>query len=134
MKEVILDTDTVSYLFRQHPNVVEKVRKYTDIHDFMNISLVTYYEVMNGLYYRDAKRQMAVFQQFADDNSILPLNREIADISAKIFADLKSTGQSIGHTDTLIAGTAIHNDMILITNNTRHFRRVEGLQFESWAI
>lgn len=34
--------------------------------------------------------------------------------------------------DLLIAGIAIENDMILVTNNERHFGRIPGLKIENW--
>jgi tRNA(fMet)-specific endonuclease VapC len=46
---------------------------------------------------------------------------------------LRKTGQSIGHNDILIAGTAIINDMTLISNNTNHFARVQNLDIENWS-
>lgn len=54
MKQAILDTDTVSYFFRGHSTVIEKIDQYLIEHGFVNISVVTYYEVMNGLLYKDA--------------------------------------------------------------------------------
>ena len=33
----------------------------------------------------------------------------------------------------LIAGHAKSNGLILVTNNTREFLRVDGLQIEDWA-
>lgn len=40
----------------------------------------------------------------------------------------------IGHNDILIAGTAIENDLILITNNTKHFSLIKGLEIDNWKI
>jgi len=36
-------------------------------------------------------------------------------------------------TDILISGIAIANDLVLVTNNEKHFQRVEGLQISNWA-
>ncbi len=132
MKQAIIDTDTLSFFFRNNPEVVAKLNKYLQDYGFINISVVTYYEVLNGLYFKDAKRQLAKFEQFVKLNEVLPLTDEVAQKAAEIYADLRKKGQSIGHNDTLIAGTAIVNDMVLITNNTHHFQRVEGLELNNW--
>ncbi len=58
----------------------------------------------------------------------------IAKTSAKIYADLRSIGKTVGHNDILIAGTALINDFTLITNNTRHFSDVSGLDLENWMV
>ncbi len=58
------------------------------------------------------------------------------DEAARHFADLKhalvSAGTPIGPMDMLIAATALANDAILVTNNTREFSRVPGLRLENW--
>ena len=84
MKEVILDTDTVSYYFRGEKKVVEKVNSYVWEFGFINLSLITYYEIMHGLYYKDAKKQTEKFEGFLHLNQLLPLTLLSANISAKI--------------------------------------------------
>lgn len=56
-----------------------------------------------------------------------------AKIAAEVYADLRKKGREIGHTDTLIAGIAMANDLQLITNNTDHFKRIKGLEIENWT-
>jgi len=34
--------------------------------------------------------------------------------------------------DFLIGYTAIENDIILVTNNTKHFKRMNSIQLEDW--
>lgn len=133
MKQAILDTDTVSYFFRGVPKVVEKVDQYLNEFGFINITVVTYYEVMNGLLYKDAKKQLARFEEFVQLNNVLPLTLTAANLSANVFATLKKTGAPIGHNDVLIAGIALDQDMVLVTNNINHFQRVEGLSIDNWA-
>ena len=87
---------------------------------------------MNGLYFKDAQGQLAKFEQFVKLNEILPLTNEIAKKAAEIHANLRKAGQTLGHNDVLIAGTAIINDMILISNNTKDFSRIEGLEIDNW--
>jgi tRNA(fMet)-specific endonuclease VapC len=49
-----------------------------------------------------------------------------------IREDLKKKGTSIGQYDTLIAGIALSQNLILVSNNLREFERVEGLKIENW--
>lgn len=134
MKQAILDTDSVSYFFRGAPQVVDKVDGYLQEHGFVNITVVTYYEVMNGLLYKDAKKQLARFEEFVRLNNVLPLTLQAATISTQVFAELRKTGKVIGHNDVLIAGIALEQDMVLITNNTSHFGRIEGLSLDNWTL
>jgi tRNA(fMet)-specific endonuclease VapC len=62
MKQAIIDTDTLSYFFRNKPEVVAKLDKYLQEFGFVSISVVTYYEVLNGLYFKDARSQLLKFE------------------------------------------------------------------------
>ena len=134
MKQAIIDTDTISYFFRNEKVVVEKVDYYLKEFGQINVSVVTYYEILNGLYYKDAKKQLAKFEAFIELNTVLPITDGIARNSAKIYAKLRSKGVTIGHNDVLIAGTAIQHDMKLITNNTKHFGNIDELLIDNWTL
>ena len=71
---------------------------------------------------------------FVPLNNVLPLTQEAATVSARIFSELRLTGKVIGHNDVLIAGIALENDMVVITNNTNHFGPIEGLEIHNWVI
>lgn len=134
MKQAILDTDTVSYYFRDHEKVVEKIDNYLIEHGFVHISVVTYYEILNGLLYKDARRQLAKFERFVRLNNVIPLTMTSAKVAADIYADLRKRGKPIGHNDVMIAGIAIDNDLVLVTNNVNHFSRISGLEMDNWAV
>ncbi|SES88491.1 type II toxin-antitoxin system VapC family toxin [Hymenobacter actinosclerus] len=133
MKPILLDTDVLSHYLNNESTTVLYAEKYIQEFRQLSISIITHYEVLNGLYYRDARRRLIVFEKFTALHQILPLTLESVEISARIFADLRQTGRPIGHTDTLIAGVAMANGMQLATNNTAHFERIEGLELVNWT-
>ena len=47
-------------------------------------------------------------------------------------ATLERTGRSIGANDLLIASHALHEELVLVTDNVREFSRVNGLTIENW--
>ncbi len=132
MKPALVDTDILSEFLRGNPKVVENATKYLQDYDAINFSIITYYEILNGLLYKDAKKQLEKFTDFADLNKILPLTIRATRQAAEIYADLKMKGQPIGHTDCLIAGIALTNGLQLVTNNSNHFKRVNGLELVNW--
>ncbi len=132
MKPVLIDTDILSEFLRGTPKVVENAEKYLLTYDAINFSIITYYEILNGLLYKDARKQLEKFTEFADLNRVLPLTISATKQAAEIYASLRKTGQPIGHTDCLIAGIALTNGLQLVTNNTDHFRRVKGLEIINW--
>ncbi|MFN6180624.1 MAG: type II toxin-antitoxin system VapC family toxin [Dolichospermum sp.] len=99
----------------------------------MNISIITYYEIVSGLKHRDAQKQLTSFQEFVSYNTVLPLSTSSATISADIYANLRNKGTPIDDIDILIAGIAIANDLIIVTNNIRDFGKIENLEIRDWS-
>jgi predicted nucleic acid-binding protein len=64
--------------------------------------------------------------------AILPFDFPAARLYGEIRADLERAGTPIGDADMRIAAIAKANDLTVITNNTRHFERVEDLPVENW--
>lgn len=78
---------------------------------------------------RNINEVLAFLGQF----EIIPFD----DASAWTYGEIKSAlelkGQPIGYNDTIIAATVLAHNGILITNNTREFMRVKGLECEDWT-
>lgn len=133
MRPSMLDTDILSEFLRGNPMVQSKVDEHLKIYGFISLSIITYYEILNGLLYKDARKQLTKFDSFIELNKVIPLTLKMAKTSAEIQADLRKNGNEIGHTDTLIAGIAIVSGLQLITNNTDHFKRIKGLEIANWT-
>ena len=133
MKPSMLDTDILSEFLRGNSKVIAKVDEHLKEFGFISLSIITYYEILNGLLYKDARKQLTRFEDFVELNKVIPLTLRTAKIAATIQADLRKKGTEIGHTDTLIAGIAIASEMQLITNNTDHFKRIKGLEIANWT-
>jgi len=132
MKPSLIDTDILSEFFRENEKVICNADKYLQEYPSINFSIITYYEILNGLLYKDAKRQLKKFNAFVELNTVPSLFMRAAEIAAEIYADLRKKRETIGHTDSLIAGIALANDLHLVTNNVKHFQRIEGLKLSNW--
>ena len=75
-------------------------------------------------------KQSAFFMRY----SILPFDEAGARVYGHIDGYLKNAGIRIDPVDTQIAAIALAQNLILVTHNTRHFRRVPQLAIEDWAI
>ncbi|HEV7349248.1 type II toxin-antitoxin system VapC family toxin [Telluribacter sp.] len=133
MREALVDTDTLSYYLRNVPPVVEKLEKYRETSGYLNVSIITHFEILNGLFRKDARKQLDRYRLFAEENVIVNLDKQSVELSAEIISKLHQAGQPIGYLDTLIAGIAIQNDFVLVTNNTGHFSRIENLTIDNWT-
>lgn len=133
MKPALIDTNILSFFFRERNLVVEHFEAYLREHHKINISIITYYEILSGLKHRDAQKQLTSFLEFVSHNTVLPLTTRSTTISADIYANLRNKGTPIDDIDILIAGIALANDLIIITNNRRDFEKIEGLEIEDWS-
>ncbi len=66
-------------------------------------------------------------------DAVLAWDRAAVDATTEIKVALAAAGTPIGPNDTAIAGHAIAAGAILVTNNTREFARVPGLELEDWS-
>ena len=132
IKPSMLDTDILSEFLRGNTKVIAKVDEHLKEYGYISLSIITYYEILNGLLYKDAKKQLGKFEEFVELNKVIPLTLRMAKTSSIIQADLRKKGTEIGHTDTLIAGIAMTSELQLITNNTDHFKRIKGLDIANW--
>jgi tRNA(fMet)-specific endonuclease VapC len=65
---------------------------------------------------------------------VLPFDEKAAERAAAVDAALSATkGVRIGDYDIMIAGHALAAGCTLVTNNTREFKRVKGLEIEDWS-
>jgi len=129
----LLDTNICIYLIKRRPSgVLERFRQHSP--QDVAISTITLFELQYGV-------EKSQYRQRSEDalaKFLLPLNLINLDYSsaieaAAIRAQLEKKGAPIGPYDLLIAGLARSQGIILVTNNTKEFERVDGLHLENWV-
>ncbi len=130
----MLDTNICIYAIKNKP--IEVIKNFLE-HDpnEICISSITYAELMHGVEKSQlADRNRAAIMFFISTIDILDFDVYAADVYGKIRADLERKGTPIGPLDMLIAAHAKAEKLIIVTNNTREFLRVDGLEVEDWTI
>jgi tRNA(fMet)-specific endonuclease VapC len=131
--QYLLDTDTLIFLYKQNAGVVSKVQQIGTSN--IALSVITVAEVLHGAYF-SAKPQetLQATQSLISQFRVIDLTPPIADKFGLIKTDLRRQGQIIADFDLLIAATALTNNCILVSNNTKHFQRLStmGLILENW--
>ena len=130
----LLDTDILSELFKKNPKVLAKASEYINTHGCLNISHITKYEILKGLKAKKAEKQTELFNRFCAINNVLSITDDVVVKAADIYASLKEKGSIISDADILVAAVAISNNLVLVTNNTNHFSKIESLQLSNWKI
>ena len=96
--------------------------------------MVTIAELQFGAYNSEQiQRNLERVTFFENNMQVIPLNSEITLEYARIKVALRKTGTPVDDFDLLIAATAKINNLTLVTNNTKHFARVDNLSLANWA-
>ena len=93
------------------------------------VSYVTLGEVYEHAFrFANPQAHLASFRHFLGSYRLLGLNDPIMERFAKTRALLRKRGQPLADFDLLIAATALHHDLTLLTFNLRHFERIPDLK------
>ena len=126
----LVDTDWVVHYLNGRQDIVARL----DVlkHQGLGLSTVALGELYEGVYYsRDAEEDERGLQAFLHGVTLVSLDEETAKIFGRQRGKLRAGGLLIGDSDIWIAATALQYNLTLLTNNRRHFERVEGLRIES---
>jgi len=124
MKTILLDTDVTSYIIKDLS--IASVFRPIVFGKRLAVSFMTLAEIYEGIYrsnWGEAKKQAIItgLRQFV----ILPFTVNVCETWGRIRAERKQQPLSVG--DAWIAATAIAYELPLLTNNTKHFQGITGL-------
>ena len=128
----LLDTNTCIYIInKKPPSAVNHIRSKQP--DEVSVSTITIAELEYGVYRsKHADQNRIALLEFLVPFAILDFDHSAAAVYGSIRATLERKGTPIGPMDLLLAAQAMSQQLILVTNNEREFRRVAGLQIENW--
>jgi Predicted nucleic acid-binding protein, contains PIN domain len=132
MKRCTLDTNIITAFLKNDSRVVERVSDYLEFFDKLTINIISYYEILRGLKDLGNEKKLRRFDNFIQESELLFITKDTIEKAAEIYAYLKKEGNLIEDADILMASTAIVEDLVLITNNLKHFKRVKDLRLDNW--
>ena len=133
MRRYLLDTNMVIFLFKKRFEMNEKIKK-VGIENCA-ISEVSVAELLFGvecspIHLIEEKRIR--LNSFLERIQIIPFSTTI-ELYAKEKARLNKLGEIIPDFDILIGTTAVANNFVLVTNNSRHLSRIQNIEIEDWT-
>jgi len=132
ISKALLDSDTLSLYIKQIQPVEQNARDYIYAIGPFTFSIITTFEISRGMKARGAFAQLRDFQRLCAVSDVVNLNDDIVSIAGDIYSQLRNSGQIVGDADILIAATALHLNVPVVTNNEKHFNRINGLQVLNW--
>jgi tRNA(fMet)-specific endonuclease VapC len=136
---IVLDTDTLTFLLAERPQVAARRRQETDE---VVLTVITRIEVLQGRFasvlkaadaaeLRRAQQRLDKADQDLELFRILPITEEAAAEFDRLRQNKKL--KKIGRADLLIAAIVLANRATLVTRNLKDFRLIPGLQIDNWA-
>ena len=128
----LIDTDILIYSKKGNPVVNEWLQKNKNIP--MSISVITLGELIYGAHKsQHPQRSMITVNHIRNIFPIIELDQGIIEVFGNIKAKQEKKGERLAGMDLLIAATALYMNMTLVTNNIKHFSKIDGLSLENWA-
>lgn len=127
----MLDTNISIYVIKNRPrNMRELFNQHSGQLCLSSVSLA---ELLYGAE-KSSKtdHNLEIVEGFAARLEVLPFGIKAATHYGQIRAELERAGTPIGPYDLMIAGHARGEGLVLVTNNTREFERVDGLRLDNW--
>lgn len=129
----MLDTNIISYLIKNRDmKLIDKFETMSK-ENMIAVSSITVAELFYGVKKKKSKKLEVAIREFLYPLEKLAFDENAAFTYGEIRVELESNGNLIGAHDMLIAAHAKSLDVVLVTNNTREFQRVQGLKIEDWV-
>jgi tRNA(fMet)-specific endonuclease VapC len=130
MARYLLDADTISYALRGQGHVADRILQHPPSE--LCVSSITLAELGFGAESKKSQKLRRAIRSFISDVAVVPFDEAAAERFAVVAAGLARAGTPIGVLDTLVAAQALSLGLTVVTNNARHFSRVQGLKVENW--
>ena len=130
---MILDTTLIVDLLRGDSDAAQRVELLRRERRSQKISSITVLEIYEGVSRSDATQEDAEqVLGVLDSKSVVDADTTVMRKAGKLSGDLINRGCRIDREDCVIAATALLHDEPVLTRNTAHFERIDGLEVRSY--
>lgn len=132
MPKYLLDTNMITHILRENPNVLAKVSKLSVLD--IGISSLTLAEISYGFAKKPEKVKMQrLFKALLLRLTVLPFDENIAHHYGVFKASIEKQGKNLAPLDLLIASHADAVGAILVSND-KAFYQIPNLRVEDWTL
>ena len=133
----LLDTNICIYIIKKSPEqVIKKLEAIVNSEgkNEIYLSSVTVSELYYGVHKSNqVEKNLEALNGFLTPFQVTDFDLKSAEIYGEIRSVLERAGNVIGPYDLQIASISIAHDYILVTNNTKEFKRIKQLTLENWV-
>ena len=127
-----LDTNIITYYLKGNEKILDKVDQEAES-DNIIIPPFAYFEVKKWLMAVNSKTKLQAFEKLFEKCGIDVIEKETLDLSLSIYIKLRKNGITVDDGDLLIAAYCMQNNYILVSNNQKHFEKIENIQVVNWT-
>ena len=130
----LFDTNIFSYIYKQNNEVL--VTKITQIpNSEICLCSTVLAELIFGAFNNLAltKVLLEYYSEISSEYICYDFDKKSTVEFGRIKSYLKNIGKSMDDMDLTIASICLANDLILVTNNTKHFQNISSLKIENWV-
>jgi len=128
----LLDTDTI--IFNLKGSLAVRKNLLLHINDPIKVSVITLMELYYGAYKsQKVTGNLAKIKTIEQSLEIIPVRIESVEIFGMLKSKLEKPGSRLDDFDLIIAACALAHNLTLVTNNEKHFQRIEGLKLTNWT-
>ena len=129
----LLDTDTIIYNLKGNEAIKKNLQYHFDAP--LKISVITLMELYYGAYKSEKfSSNLAKVRTIENTFEIIPAGKESAENFGLLKASLEKSGTRLDDFDLTIASCALAYNLTIVTNNLKHFSRIEGLKITNWSV
>jgi tRNA(fMet)-specific endonuclease VapC len=128
-----LDTNIVTYYLKGNEKILDRVDQEAK-NDNIIIPPFVYFEIKKWLMAVNSKIKLQAFEKLFEKFGIDAIEKQTMDLSLSIYIKLRQQGITVDDGDLLIAAYCIQNKYTLVSNNQKHFEKIENIQVVNWTI
>ncbi|MEK7633602.1 MAG: type II toxin-antitoxin system VapC family toxin [Patescibacteria group bacterium] len=122
----LIDSDVLINFLKGEKEAVKTINKLQS--QPLYISIISVGEILEGLLETKNKKKLTSFKELLKTVTIINIDLSIIERFASIRRSLRQKGLLIDNFDLLIAATCLTHNLILITNDISHFKRILELK------
>lgn len=131
MTRYLLDTSIVVFLFRGKYGIADQLGMLAP--EQCCVSDVTVAELTYGAYHSNrVQYNLEMIDRFTQMITVVPFASAIEEYGRQKDR-LINAGKMIEDFDLFIGCTAVANGMVMVTDNIKHFSRIDGIEIENWV-
>ena len=129
----LLDTDTLIYSLKGHEAVIQNLMAHQ--RDTLKISAISLMELYYGAYKSEkVAANLGKVRRIENAFPIVAVDFSVTETFGMIKSSLQSQGTPLDDSDLVIAASALAYNLTLVSNNEKHFSRVDGLKLDNWTV